>query len=146
MKLNSIPAEAAAWAVGISTKNVIELTRREILTARREALGERKHSYTYTWSEVCFLAVLVRFQKRFSIKYRDSLKWKKAIIDAMHKNIWLLMITESGEVKPVKGTAEPRTLSMPIDIDAILPHDAVLFLNIKKMRGELVAKFDGWKK
>lgn len=146
MKLNSIPAGAAAWAVGITTKNVIELTRRKILTGKRESIGERKHSYFYDWNEVCFLGVLVRFQKRFSIKYRDSLKWKKAIQEAMLKNVWLLMITGSGEVKKVDGTAEPRTLTAPIDIDAILPHDAVILLNIKKMRGELIRKLEEWEK
>ena len=143
MNLNSIPAEAAAWAVGISTKNVLTLTRRGILQGKREAIGERKHSYFYDWNEMCFLAVLVRFQKKFHIQYTFSMDWKKSIQDAMFKNIPFLIINSAGEVEPVGVKAEP--LTMPIDLDKLLAHDAVILLNIRKLRSELYSKIESWK-
>ena len=146
MHLERVPAEAAAWAVGISTKNILTLTRRGILKAREiQALGPKKHAYVYGWDEVCFLGVLVAFQKQFSILYRASLRWKKPIQDAMRKNARFLTITNDGGVEALSYPTGTAARGNELDIEKFTNYNVVVFLNIQKLRRDLVEKLNTWK-
>jgi|GEM_PF-4072549 len=141
-KLERIPAEVAAGIVGITTKNVITLTTRKILKGKREPLGERKGAYYFTFGEVFFLAVLVRFQKKFSIRYTDSLTWKKRIIEAMTNGDALVLIDSEGKVESIGS--DMQGMATMIDLNAIMKRDVSIFLNVKKLRRELTEKINSW--